>query len=266
MRARGTNRCSSHPGPRRAPGLPRDPDANMDREAIAEPRRTHSEAADYPLDVISRDRTPEARRAQIEALRPLGGERRLARALEISAQARELSIEGLLANRPGWTEPGREPRSFDDCWVRSSTRPPTAAIRIERRASARRHRRGARPGRDPAHARGSFASSYHGDPRTTHDIGLVVDPTREALLAFVRSLDPSVRYVSEEAAREELEPVLARARGPAAGAPGRAVGLAWRGRVPNASRGPRSRFSPSGRRLQRVRRMQTSVSGRCLPL
>jgi hypothetical protein len=52
---------------------------------------------------------------------------------------------------------------------------------------------------------GSFASSYHGDPRTTNDIDLVIDPTREALLAFVRSLDPSAYYVSEEAARDAFD-------------------------------------------------------------
>jgi hypothetical protein len=47
---------------------------------------------------------------------------------------------------------------------------------------------------------GSFASSYHGDPRTTNDIDLVIAPTRESLEAFVRSLDPAAYYVSEEAA------------------------------------------------------------------
>ena len=36
---------------------------------------------------------------------------------------------------------------------------------------------------------GSFASTYHGDPRTTNDIDLVIDPTRAALENFVRGLD-----------------------------------------------------------------------------
>lgn len=47
---------------------------------------------------------------------------------------------------------------------------------------------------------GSFASSYHGDPRTTNDIDLVIAPTRASLEAFIRSLDPAAYYVSEEAA------------------------------------------------------------------
>jgi hypothetical protein len=51
---------------------------------------------------------------------------------------------------------------------------------------------------------GSFASSYHGDPRTTNDIDLVIDPTREALEGFVRGLDPDHYYVSESAGLEAL--------------------------------------------------------------
>jgi hypothetical protein len=48
---------------------------------------------------------------------------------------------------------------------------------------------------------GSFASTYHGHPRTTNDIDLVIDPTREALESFVRGLPPERFYVSPEAAR-----------------------------------------------------------------
>lgn len=49
---------------------------------------------------------------------------------------------------------------------------------------------------------GSFASTFHGEPRTTHDIDLVIDPARPALDAFVASLDPAAFYVSPEAADE----------------------------------------------------------------
>lgn len=47
---------------------------------------------------------------------------------------------------------------------------------------------------------GSFASSYHGDPRTTNDIDLVIDPTRAAFERFVHGLDPHRYYVSEPTA------------------------------------------------------------------
>jgi hypothetical protein len=49
---------------------------------------------------------------------------------------------------------------------------------------------------------GSFASSYHGDPRTTHDIDLVIDPNRNNLDRLVSQLDPRHFYVSAEAVDE----------------------------------------------------------------
>jgi hypothetical protein len=47
---------------------------------------------------------------------------------------------------------------------------------------------------------GSFASTYHGEPRATHDIDLVIDPSREQLRSFVEGLDPRSYYASAEAA------------------------------------------------------------------
>jgi hypothetical protein len=52
---------------------------------------------------------------------------------------------------------------------------------------------------------GSFASTYHGSPRTTNDIDLVIDPSRAALEGFVRGLDPERYYVGAEAARAAFE-------------------------------------------------------------
>lgn len=49
---------------------------------------------------------------------------------------------------------------------------------------------------------GSFASTYYGDPRTTHDIDIVVSPTRQQLQNLVSGLDPNRFYVSETAAAE----------------------------------------------------------------
>jgi hypothetical protein len=49
---------------------------------------------------------------------------------------------------------------------------------------------------------GSFASTFHGTPRTTQDIDLVVDPTMQSLGAFLANLPQKDYYVSEEAARD----------------------------------------------------------------
>lgn len=51
---------------------------------------------------------------------------------------------------------------------------------------------------------GSVASSVHGEPRSTQDLDLVVDPSAAALGALLRALPESEFYVSEEAARQAL--------------------------------------------------------------
>lgn len=52
---------------------------------------------------------------------------------------------------------------------------------------------------------GSFASSYHGTPRATQDIDLVIAPTASQLRRFVTLLPETEYYISESAALEALE-------------------------------------------------------------
>jgi len=52
---------------------------------------------------------------------------------------------------------------------------------------------------------GSLASSFHGEPRTTRDVDLVIDPTPETLTAFVEGLSASEFYVDSDAARVALQ-------------------------------------------------------------
>lgn len=51
---------------------------------------------------------------------------------------------------------------------------------------------------------GSVGSSFHGQPRATNDADIVIDPTREQLLAFITSLGSDF-YVSQPAALQALE-------------------------------------------------------------
>ena len=51
---------------------------------------------------------------------------------------------------------------------------------------------------------GSFASSYHGAPRATQDIDLVIAPTLEQVRSFVKLLPKAEYYVSENAAVEAV--------------------------------------------------------------
>ena len=52
---------------------------------------------------------------------------------------------------------------------------------------------------------GSVAGSLHGEPRTTMDIDLVIDPSRESLRHFVDSLPSHDYYVDMDAAMEALK-------------------------------------------------------------
>jgi len=51
---------------------------------------------------------------------------------------------------------------------------------------------------------GSFASSYHGAPRATQDIDIVVDPTFESLDRFLAALQGDDIYLDADVAREEF--------------------------------------------------------------
>lgn len=50
---------------------------------------------------------------------------------------------------------------------------------------------------------GSLSSSYHGEPRSTQDIDIVIDPTAPQLRALLASLPSSV-YVSDQAAHDAM--------------------------------------------------------------
>jgi len=51
---------------------------------------------------------------------------------------------------------------------------------------------------------GSVASSFHGTPRATRDLDIVIDPTGAALATLVQSLQGEDFYVDADAAREAL--------------------------------------------------------------
>ena len=51
---------------------------------------------------------------------------------------------------------------------------------------------------------GSFASTVYGEPRTTRDLDLVIDPSLSQLNAFLGALDPAIYYVDLDVARDAL--------------------------------------------------------------
>jgi hypothetical protein len=51
---------------------------------------------------------------------------------------------------------------------------------------------------------GSFASMVYGEPRTTHDLDIVIDPSVEALERFLAAIDLNSYYVDPDVARDAL--------------------------------------------------------------
>lgn len=51
---------------------------------------------------------------------------------------------------------------------------------------------------------GSLASSYHGEPRATRDVDIVIDPERKSLTALVADLQEAAFYVDQEVALDAL--------------------------------------------------------------
>jgi hypothetical protein len=58
--------------------------------------------------------------------------------------------------------------------------------------------------RVPYMVTGSFASSLHGTARSTHDLDVVIDPSREALLELLDSLPPAKYYFNRDTALAAL--------------------------------------------------------------
>jgi hypothetical protein len=51
---------------------------------------------------------------------------------------------------------------------------------------------------------GSFASTVHGEPRTTQDLDIVIDPLPAALDHFLAHIDMDAFYIDPDTARDAL--------------------------------------------------------------
>ena len=143
-----------------------------------------------------RDTTAEAAAVQTAVHRRLGGSGRFQVAVEISDLIR------------GWLQTGR-PGCRRDTTTTAPARTDAGLLRSEDRMSV-----------DDVFARvsavlvaagvphmltGSFASSFHGAPRATQDIDIVIAPDREQLLALLAQFPESMYYVSRDTALDALE-------------------------------------------------------------
>lgn len=157
---------------------------------------------------IPADTHPEVARIQLAVYRRMSGEQRLEIALQMSDSVRRLVADGVRYRHPEWNEEQvqrevvrlmlAEGRVFSPDYPEPKGRAMTqedflAQIAAHLDASS-----------IPFMVTGSLGSSYHGRPRTTQDVDIVIDPTEEQLTQFLGQLGDRY-YVSPEAARDALE-------------------------------------------------------------
>ncbi|MFQ5856094.1 MAG: hypothetical protein ACE5LU_10665 [Anaerolineae bacterium] len=153
------------------------------------------------------DTTAEAHQVQLDILRRLGPQGRLQKALELTELSRELLAQGVRQRHPEYSE--EEVRlavirlqlpeglfskvSPHIPHTQTMTPEQTLKIVIEYLEAA---------GVDYM-ITGSFASNFHGVPRTTQDADVVIEVSEESLEQLLTLIEDEF-YVSDEAAREAL--------------------------------------------------------------
>ncbi len=143
------------------------------------------------------DTSPAALDAQVEVYRRLSPARRLEIAIEMSLLARALLRARVAGEHPDWSDrqltlevlrhtlPGGRLPACAGMTARDLLRRILGKLEDAGIASM---------------LTGSFASSYHGIPRATQDIDLVITATAEQVSRLVRALPPADYYVDEQAA------------------------------------------------------------------
>jgi hypothetical protein len=155
------------------------------------------------LEAVPADTTPEAAAVQLRIYRLMPPARRLEVALELSESLRRMVAAGVRSRHPAYTEDQVRravlrltlgAKLFDQACPggdRGMTQEDLLADIVRHLETAG----------IPFMVTGSYGSSFHGQPRATNDLDIVIDPTAEQLDAFVASLGERY-YVSPAAARE----------------------------------------------------------------
>lgn len=146
------------------------------------------------------DTTPEAAALQTAIQRRLGGDGRVRLAFEMSdlvwactqADIRSRSAHGIASSLPD-----NPPDNPGGVFARQGGGVSLHELLVRIRAALQ-------ASEVPHMLTGSFASSFHGAPRATQDIDIVIAPTREQLLALLAYFPRAEFYVSEAAALDAL--------------------------------------------------------------
>ena len=156
----------------------------------------------------SHDTSPAARDRQIEAFRRMTPGQRLQAAAEMTEEVRAIAVAGIRHRHPAYTEAevqaalaqlflGRSPGSARR--VSGAARRRMTLQDLIREVVGQLEAAGI-----PYMVTGSVASSYHGEPRATRDLDVVIDPDPPSLVDLVQRLARGGKYVDLGAATEAL--------------------------------------------------------------
>ena len=146
------------------------------------------------------DTTAEAEKRQHEIFARLSGEQKVRLAMEFSDTVRDIAWEGFRQRHALVAEKTLRALFFEEVYGIELLRDQKAKTMDESDFLKRLVDKLSESG-IPFMLVGSVAASYHGHPRSTFDVDLVVDADEETLCRFARSLGEGY-YVSEESVRE----------------------------------------------------------------
>jgi hypothetical protein len=156
---------------------------------------------------FAKDTSVEAARVYFAVLRRLSMSGRARQLVELNDTLRNLLAAGIRSRHPEYREDQVRRavvrRVLGDEWFRTTCEDRTEG-RVNQEEFIARIAGSLQAAGIAYMVAGSVGSALHGEPRTTHDVDIVIDPTPEQLEQLVHAL-ASDYYISPEAAREALQ-------------------------------------------------------------
>ena len=156
---------------------------------------------------LAHDTSPEAARVYFAVLRRMGLAGRARKGAELTETMRRVLADGIRYRHPEYTEEqvwqAVLRRVLGEELFRLAGSGKTGGRRMDQNEFVARLAGNLEAAGIPYMIAGSVGSTFHGEPRTTNDVDVVIDPTPEQLEQLVLALGAD-HYVSPEAAREAL--------------------------------------------------------------
>jgi hypothetical protein len=149
------------------------------------------------------DTTPEAAKRQHEIFAAMSGDQKVRLAVEFSGAVRDIARAGFCSRHPSISEEKLRTLFFEHIYGIELVPGYRKGETMDETDFLKRLADKLSEAGIPFMLVGSVAASYHGHPRSTLDIDMVVDADEEMLRRFANELGESW-YISEEAIREAV--------------------------------------------------------------